>query len=89
MSRNSQGSWPFAIVDWRTILEYGGPIKLDHDLIGIFILLHVTHFAQVLGLHQRNVLRDRSVVGDSTEEGHSNRGERCRQLLHSRNLHPQ
>lgn len=66
MSRNSQGSWPFAIVDWRTILEYGGPIKLDHDLISIFILLHVTHFAQVLGLHQRNVLRDRSVVGDST-----------------------
>jgi hypothetical protein len=37
-------------------LEHGGPVKLDHDLIRIFVFLHVTHFAQVLGLHQRIVL---------------------------------
>jgi hypothetical protein len=39
-----------------TILENRGPVKLDHDLIRILVFLHVTHFAQVLGLHQRIVL---------------------------------
>lgn len=39
-----------------TILENGGPVKLDHDRIRIFVFLHVTHFAQVLGLHQQIVL---------------------------------
>ena len=45
-----------AIAAIHTILKDGGPIKLDHDLVRIFIFLHVTHFAQALGLHQRSVL---------------------------------
>jgi len=36
-------------------LKYGGPIKLDHDLIRVFIFLHVAHIAQVLGLHQQSM----------------------------------
>src|SRR4051794_32106908 len=32
----------------HTILEYGGPIKLDHDLVRIFIFLHIAHLAREL-----------------------------------------
>lgn len=45
-----------AIAELHTILEHGGPVKLDHDLIRIFIFLHITHIAQALGWHQRSVL---------------------------------
>lgn len=51
MSRMARG-----IAGKPTILENGSPVKLNHDRIRIFVFLHVTHFAQVLGLHQRIVL---------------------------------
>lgn len=37
----------------RTILEYSCPIKLDHDLISIFILFDVTHGDGLLSLQQQ------------------------------------
>lgn len=50
-----QGEEGMPLFRMHTILKYGGPIKSDHDLIRIFIFLHIAHFAQVLGLHQRIV----------------------------------
>lgn len=38
---------------YLTILEYGGPIQLDHSLVGILILLHVAHDAEPQQLQQR------------------------------------
>lgn len=69
----------------HTILEHGGPIELDHNLIRIFVFLHVTHCAQVLGLHQRCVLAI-SLLGGCFNWGEDTVAEstgRCRQLLHA------
>lgn len=71
----------------RTILEYGGPIKLDHDLIRVFVFLHVAHIAQVLGLHQQSMFAI-AEGGLKWEDTVAAGVRRCRQLLHWHS-HPQ
>lgn len=67
--------------DWHTILEYRGSIKLDHDLIRIFIFLHITHIAQVLGWHQQRVFAISFWGSGSMGRQSGSRRKRCRRLL--------